>query len=62
MAEELDAVDSFERNKKAKKKEIQDIDEKMTFHLDLRKTKMLLGFNDRKSASIKRFAVKKEMK
>ena len=34
----------------------------MTFHLDPRKTKMVLEFNDRKSASIKRFAVKKEMK
>ena len=59
MAEELDAVDSFEKNKKAKKTKFKDIDEKITFHLDPRKTKVVVEFNDRESASSKSFAIKK---
>ena len=66
MAEKLDAVDSFEKNKKAKKQKyyIQKLQkEKTTSHLDPRKTKMAVEFNDRESATIKSFAVKKkEMK
>ena len=58
MAEEVDAVDSFEKNNKAKKRKFKDIDEKTTFYLDPKKTKMVIKFNDRESASIKSFAVK----
>ena len=60
MEEELDAVDSFEKYKKVKKKgKFQEIDEKIPDRLDPRKTKMIVEFNDRESASIKCFAVKK---
>ena len=45
--------------KKQKKRNFKDIDEKITFCLDPRKTKMVVKFNDRESASIKSFAVKK---
>ena len=48
MEEELDNVDSFEKKK---------ID-----CIDPRKTKMIVGFNSRESASIKSFAVKKRDK
>ena len=50
MAEKLDAVDSFEKNKKAKKQEFKEI--KTTSHLVPRKTKMAVEFNDRESASV----------
>ena len=59
MAEELDAANSFEINRKIKKKKIENIDEKTTDCLYPRKTKMLMDFNNREPASIKSFAVKK---
>ena len=58
--EKLDAVDSYEKNKKAKKRKFQDIDNKICDYLDARKTKMIVDFNDSESASIKSFAVKKK--
>ena len=51
--EEFDVVDSYEKNKKAKKRKYQDIDNKICDYLDSRKTKLILDFNDRESASIK---------
>ena len=51
--EEFDVVDSYEKNKKAKKRKSQDIDNKICDYLDSRKTKIILDFNDRESASIK---------
>ena len=49
--------------RKQKKRKFKDIDEKITSHLDPRKTRMVVEFNNRGSASIKSFAVKKkEMK
>ena len=59
MEEELDAVDSFEKYKKVKKRKISRIDEKIPDRLDPRKTKIIVEFNNRESASIKCFAVKK---
>ena len=44
--------------RKQKNRKFKDIDEKITFYLDPRKTKMAVEFNDRESASIKSFAVK----
>ena len=38
----------------------QDIDNKICDYLDARKTKMIVDFNDRESATIKSFAVKKK--
>ena len=58
--EELDAVDSFEKNKKAKKRKFQDVENKISHYLDPRKTKTIIDFNDRESASIKSFAEKKK--
>ena len=57
---ELDAVDSFEKNKKAKKRKIQDVEDKIFHYLNPGKTKMIIDFNDRDSAIIKFFAVKKK--
>ena len=48
--------------KKKKKRKFKDIDEKIAFHLDPRKTKMVVEFNNRESASIKSFAIKKKKK
>ena len=59
-AEELDAVDSYEENKRVKKRNFQDVESKIYDLLDPRKTKMIIDFNDRESASIKSFAVKKK--
>ena len=58
--EELDAVDSFEKNKKAKKRKFQDVENKISHYLDPRKTKTIIDFNDRESASIKSFAEKRK--
>ena len=58
--EELDAVDSFEKNKKAEKRKLQDVENKINHYLDPRKTKTIIDFNDRESASIKSFAEKKK--
>ena len=60
MAEELDAIDTYEKNKKVKKRKFKNVDEKIIECLDPRKTKMIIDFNDRESASIKSFAVKKK--
>ena len=59
IEEELDGVDSSEKNKKIKKKKFKEIDEKVTDCLDPRKTKMVVELNDRESSSIKSFAVQK---
>ena len=58
MEEELDAVDSFEKSKNKRKRKFQNIDEKIEDCLDPTKTKMIIEFNNRESASIKSFAVK----
>ena len=60
MAEELDAIDTYEKNKKVQKRKFKSVDEKITICLDSRKTKMILYFNDHESACIKSFAVKKK--
>ena len=59
MQEELVSVDSYEKNKKVKKRQFKEIDQKITDCLDPRKTKTVIEFNNRESASIKSFAVKK---
>ena len=48
-AENLDAVDSSEKNKKAKNKKFQSVEEKITQYLDPRNTKMIVEFNDGES-------------
>ena len=58
--EELDVVNSLEKNKKVKKRKFQPIDEKISTCTDPRKTKIIIGFNEAESASIKSFAVKKK--
>lgn len=58
MVEELDAVESFEKSKNKRKTKKKDIDEKIKECLDRRKTKIIVEFIDRESASIKSFAVK----
>ena len=60
MAEELDALKTYEKYKKVKKRKFKNVDEKITECLDPRKTKMIIDFNDRESASIKSFTVKKK--
>ena len=60
MDEELDAVDSFEKNKNRRKRKFKNIDEKIADCLEPRKTKMIVEFNDRESASTKSFVVKKK--
>ena len=47
------------KNKKIKKGRFKDADEKIIDCLDPRKTRVVVEFNDRESASIKSFAVKK---
>ena len=59
MPEELDGVDSYEKNKKLKKRRFKEIDKKITDCLDPRKAKMVVEFNDRESASIRSFTVRK---
>ena len=59
MDEELDTVNSFEKSKNRMKRKFKDLDKKVSDCLDPRKTKMVIEFNDRESASIKSFAVKK---
>ena len=46
MDEELDAVESFKKNRYLRKKKIHDIDDKIPDCLDPRKTKMIIKFND----------------
>ena len=57
--EEIDAANSFEKNKKRKKRKFKTIDEKISSYSDPRKTKMIMEFNE--SASTESFAVKKKM-
>ena len=59
MEEELDILDSYKKKKKIKKGRFKDADEKIIDCLDPRKTRVVVEFNDRESASIKSFAVKK---
>ena len=59
-AEELDGVDSYEKNKRAKKRKFEDVENKISINLDARKTKRIVNFNDRESANTKSFAVKKK--
>ena len=61
MNEFLDAVDSFEQKMKRERqrRKFQDIVSRIADAMDSRKTIMILEFNNRKSASIKSFAVKK---
>ena len=47
--------------KKLKKRKFQNVEDKFTHYLDLRKTKMIFGFNGVESASIKSFTVKKKI-
>ena len=58
-AEDLDAVNSFEKKAKAKKRKFQTIEEKVASCSDPRKTKMVIEFNEAETASIKSIAVKK---
>ena len=58
--EELDAVNTFEKNKKVRKRKFQSIEEKIYDCQDPRKTKMIIEFNDGESDSVKSFAVKKK--
>ena len=51
---------AMKKIKKVKKRKFKNIDEKICASLDPRKTKMIFDFNDRESASIKSFAVKKK--
>ena len=60
MEEELDAVDFYEKNKKVKGRKFKNIDENIAHSFHLRKTNMTVEFNNRESASIKSFAVKKK--
>ena len=59
MPEELDGVDSYEKNKKVKKRRFKEIDKKTTDCLDPRRAKMVVQFNDTESASIRSFTVRK---
>ena len=59
IEEELDGVDSYEKNKNVEKMKFKEIDEQIINCLDPRKTKMVVEFNDRESAGIKSFAVTK---
>ena len=60
MQEELDSENSYEKNKKPKKRKLKIVDEETNDCLDPRKTKMMIDFKDQESASIKSFAVKKK--
>ena len=60
MEEKLDAVDSFEKYTNKRKRTFQNIDEETEDCLDPRKTKKIIEFNNRESASIKSFSVKKK--
>ena len=59
IEERLDGVDSFEKDKKRK---FKNVDEKNNACADPRNTKMVIEFNDRESTNIKSFAVKKRIK
>ena len=59
-AEDLDAVNSFEKNAIARKRKFETIGEKIRPCANPRKTKMLIEFNDAEAASIKSITVKKK--
>ena len=59
MDEELDAVNSFEKSKNRRKRKFEDLVKKFLIVWIQKKTKMAIEFNNRESASIKSFAVKK---
>ena len=59
MDEQLDSVDSFEKNKNRRKRKLKEIDGKIEECQDPRKTKMVIEFIDQDSASIKSFVIKK---
>ena len=59
MDEQLDSVDSFEKNKSRRKRKLKEIDGKIEECQDPRKTKMVIEFIDQDSASIKSFVAKK---
>ena len=59
MAEELDAIDTYEKIKKLKKENFKMLMKKSQIVLTQKKTNMIINFNDCESASIKSFAVKK---
>ena len=58
--EDLDAVNSFEKNAIVRKRKFETIGEKIRPCADPRKTKMLIEFNDAEAASIKSITVKKK--
>ena len=49
----------MKKNKHRRKRKFKNIDEKIADCLEPRKTKMIVEFNDRESASTKSFVVKK---
>ena len=53
---------SLTLTKRTKKRKFKNVEEKITECLDPRKTKMIIDFNDRESASFESFAVKKKKK
>ena len=59
--EDLDAVNSFDKNAKAKKRKFQTIEEKIPACSDPRKTKVIIEFNKSEAASIKSIAVRKKL-
>ena len=62
MEEELDRVDSYEKNRKVKKGNLKKQMKILMIVLTLEKQKWWLNLMIGESASIKSFAVKKEMK
>ena len=53
---------SLTLTKRTKKRKFKNVEDKITECLDPRKTKMIFDFNDRESANIESFAVKKKKK
>ena len=51
---------AIKKNKRAKKRKFEDVENKISINLDARKTKRIVNFNDRESANTKSFAVKKK--
>ena len=60
MDEELDAVESFAKNKNKRKRKFKNIDEKIAESIDPgKKKKKVIKFSDHEAASVKCVAVKK---
>ena len=53
-AEDLDAVDSFVKKMKAKKRKLESIENKISMCADPRKTKMTIEFNELEAACVKK--------